>query len=128
MDELPDTAGITKRQAKKLLKLLAALHEKAYRRGFQHGHLAGLGLYSFGPTPTEQQVAEWRFRGYDDAEPPPHGGHHKRKKEPFGNTNVDRMLIEVSSDDLDQWLSSLQRKCQAGKRPRVDATAGGVGE
>lgn len=99
---------MTKRQAARLLKLLGELHEKAYRRGFQHGHLAGLDLYSFGPPPTEQQVAEWRARGYSDTEPPPDGASRNRKRPGYGVTTVvERMTCEASGDELCDWFCEL---------------------
>lgn len=101
---LPPITGITKRQAKALLKMLGELHEKAYRRGFQHGHLSGSGGDTFEPTPTERQVSDWRHRGYKDCEPPPHGGYKKRKKSP--HTVVARMMME-STDDINRWLRQI---------------------
>lgn len=114
MGELP-VPTMTKRRMKRLLKLLAELHEKAYRRGFQHGHLAGLGLHSFGPTPTERQVAEWRGRGYGDTEPPPHGGHHKRKKPHAGDSVIGRMTCEATGD-IARWLRDVEQACAADKK------------
>ena len=49
-----------KRETRKLLKQAAEQAEKAFRRGFHHGVIAGNG--STGNVPTEAQVSDWRYR------------------------------------------------------------------
>ncbi|HET7272659.1 MAG TPA: hypothetical protein VFI90_16425 [Rubrobacter sp.] len=51
---------MNKRDKQQLLKQVASIAEKAYRRGFQHGHLAASG--QMGTTaPSEREVTHWRF-------------------------------------------------------------------
>ena len=104
MIALPEPT-MTPPQAARLLSLLAELHEKAYRRGFQQGHASGTGEH--GPPPPAKQVAEWRFRGYADAEPPPHGRSAGDASAPGGGSHVERMLAEAAGD-LGEWLHRLR--------------------
>lgn len=116
--ELP-VPKMTKTQAKRLLKLLGELHEKAYRRGFQHGHCAGLGLPPFGPPPTETQVAQWRSRGYGDTEPPPDGLSDTRRKPRWGSaTVVERMMCEAEGD-IGRWLRDLVSATESQTKKEV---------
>lgn len=48
------------REEQRLLKQIASITEKAYRRGFQHGHGAALGKMN-AEAPSEADVAKWRI-------------------------------------------------------------------
>lgn len=126
MDNLPEPT-MSQLQAATLPSLLAELHEKAYRRGFQHGHASGTGAFlPDQPPPSAQQVAGWRFRGYADAEPPPHGGHTGAKVPPVGMTHIDRILAEANGwSSLATWLTQLQElsKPQPARVPQTFTAA-----
>ena len=51
---------MNKQDKQQLLIQVATIAEKAYRRGFQHGHLAASG--EMGEiAPNDREVADWRF-------------------------------------------------------------------
>jgi len=52
--------AMTKQEKRRLVKEIAAIAEKAYRRGFQHGHYTALHN-SHERVPTDAEVYKWRF-------------------------------------------------------------------
>ena len=50
-------------------KILFTIIERAFRRGFQHGFVAGTG--GWGIAPTNEKVTEWRFKKITSCEYPP---------------------------------------------------------
>ena len=51
---------VNDRERRRLLKQIASITEKAYRRGFQHGHGAASGEMN-AEAPSAADVAHWRF-------------------------------------------------------------------
>ena len=94
-------AAATRRQAKVLLRQIASLHEKAYRRGFQHGHLSGTGP----EPPTVHEVADWRHCGYGRAVPAPGQPYHSSAD------SLGRLLGEIDSDELRAFDGVLIAAC-----------------
>lgn len=83
---------MTTAQKQALLKAIARATEKAYRRGFQQGHLAALD----DEPPTEAEVAAWRFCGddYEATVGPPGTAWAQRR-----TRRLYRLWIELDVDD-----------------------------
>jgi hypothetical protein len=86
--------SMTKQEKKRLLKQIAGITEKAYRRGFQHGHLAALGKLG-APAPTEGAIANWRFakNSATHSVSPPGAVKHR-------DSLIDRLSYETRGFDL----------------------------
>jgi hypothetical protein len=57
---------MTRREKKELLRQIAQLVEKAYRRGYQQGFCAASGELG-GDAPTGEEVRRWRFAAHAGA-------------------------------------------------------------
>lgn len=101
---------MTKREKKQLLKEIAQVAEKAFRRGFQQGHLAAQGKIG-DSTPTDEQVYRWRFAKHSKTHsvcPPgtPYAGERnalldRLQWELCGLDAISRFIHDVKKSDKD---------------------------
>ena len=96
---------MNKRDKKQLLTQVAAITERAYRRGFQHGHLAASG--EMGATaPDDTEVYRWRFatdnKKYSVCPP---GTTYAGKRDNL----LDRLEWELDDQDM---IRELFRECK----------------
>jgi hypothetical protein len=96
-------AGLSIRHKKFLIEAIAAQCEKAYRRGFQHGHAVGSGDLDglIDHRPSGLEVAEWRSRSDRCRVCWPHPGRYRRKSDagpvPLRSV-VGRLEMEADED------------------------------
>jgi hypothetical protein len=91
---------VTKREKKRLVKEIAQIAEKAYRRGFQQGVYAGGGHLAT-PAPDRTKVTDWRYAAnVKKASVCPPGTHCAGKRFAL----LDRLEIELDGRDLIRQL------------------------
>jgi len=100
---------VDERHSRQLAEEIAALAEKAFRRGFQHGYQAARGEMGAKP-PSQEEVFDWRFsQDARVASPAPPGTQFAGR----GEGSLERLKMRVGGDDfpaLQVLLRSLEGK------------------
>jgi hypothetical protein len=87
---------VNEQDKQQLLKEIATIAESAYRRGFQHGHLAASGEMG-GKAPNDREVAGWRFAKHSkEASVCPPGTTYAGKRDDL----LDRLEWELDDQDM----------------------------
>ena len=90
-------------EKQRLLKQIATIAERAYRRGFQHGYLAASGEMGV-EAPNDEQVHNWRFAQHSKQYSVcPPGTNYAYRKDKL----LDRLEWELENEDMiDELLSA----------------------
>jgi hypothetical protein len=87
---------VNEQDKQQLLKEIATIAESAYRRGFQHGHLAASGEMG-GKAPNDREVANWRFAKHSkEASVCPPGTTYAGKRDDL----LDRLEWELDDQNM----------------------------
>jgi hypothetical protein len=98
-----------------LVREIVKLSEHSFRRGYQHGHAAGIG--EFGPPPTGKAVHDWRFaRNADFAAV---GGPHEKRKAYRRWPAIERVRAEINMTEYPHLFALLSNSV-------IDMTSSGI--